>query len=187
MHIIVANNVNEALSEGLNWLKAAGVRSPSRNGDVLVSPVPVVTEYAYPTERVLFSPLRDANPFFHFFEALWMLAGQRDLTWPLYFNKGFGAYSDDGVTLHGAYGYRWREWFGVDQLELIVNDLSASPDSRRAVLAMWDGEFDLEKAAEGGKDVPCNTTAFFDRRDGRLNMMVCCRSNDIYWGAYGAN
>ncbi|MGD0511486.1 MAG: thymidylate synthase, partial [Candidatus Micrarchaeaceae archaeon] len=46
---------------------------------------------------------------------------------------------------------------------------------------------DLAKAGEGGKDVPCNTHAYFDCLDGRLNMTVCCRSNDILWGAYGAN
>ena len=39
----------------------------------------------------------------------------------------------------------------------------------------------------GGKDVPCNTHAYFDLRGGALNMTVCNRSNDALWGAYGAN
>jgi hypothetical protein len=39
----------------------------------------------------------------------------------------------------------------------------------------------------GGKDVPCNTHVYFRVNEGKLDMTVCCRSNDIYWGAYGAN
>jgi hypothetical protein len=37
------------------------------------------------------------------------------------------------------------------------------------------------------KDRPCNTHVYFDCRGLRLNMTVCCRSNDMLWGAYGAN
>ena len=32
-----------------------------------------------PTKELLFDPDRDANPFFHFMEGLWMLAGFNDL------------------------------------------------------------------------------------------------------------
>jgi hypothetical protein len=39
----------------------------------------------------------------------------------------------------------------------------------------------------GGKDVPCNVNAFFRITNGKLDMMINCRSNDIFWGAYGAN
>jgi thymidylate synthase len=45
----------------------------------------------------------------------------------------------------------------------------------------------LQQALGGGKDVPCNTNAFFRVTNGKLDMMVNCRSNDIFWGAYGAN
>jgi hypothetical protein len=37
------------------------------------------------------------------------------------------------------------------------------------------------------KDPPCNLTVHFLARNGSLNMTVFCRSNDIIWGAYGAN
>lgn len=199
MYSIEASSVNQAFSDGLVWLCKSGVRENSRNGPVIVSPVPVCTTYLRPERRVLFSPTRDANPFFHVMEALWMLAGQRDLKWPVYFNSKFAEYSDDGRTVHGAYGYRWREWFGFDQLEAIAEELRKNPSSRRCVLSMWDGqagymedrdvnlESDLHVAMRGGKDVPCNTHAYFDRRGGVLNLTVLCRSNDVVWGAYGAN
>jgi hypothetical protein len=182
-------NVNQALASGIHWLLDAGVREESRNGPVLVSPEPVTTIYRFPCERVLFSEIRDANPFFHLMEALWMLAGRNDLRWPLYFNSKFGAFSDNGLTVWGAYGYRWRKWFGDDQLKRIIKELKADPKTRRIVLSMWDGSknADLRKAFNGGKDVPCNTHAYFQIRNNKLDMTVCNRSNDIIWGAYGAN
>lgn len=181
--VIRAKNVNEALVEGLWFLKAAGLKEDSRNGPVLVAPGPVITEYKYPVERVLFHPLRDANPVFHLMESLWMLAGAKHVDWLNMFNSNMQTYADDGI-LHGAYGYRWRSRFGIDQLHMIIAELRANPNSRRAVLAMWDATCDLNVNA---KDIPCNTHIYFDLRGGALNMTVCCRSNDAVWGAYGAN
>jgi hypothetical protein len=133
---------------------------------------------------VLFSPVRDANPFFHFMEGLWMLGGRDDLAFPMQFNKRFNEYSDDGLRLNGAYGHRWRVYFGKDQLKFIVRELRQNKESRRAVLGMWSPSYDLGSAS---KDIPCNTHIYFDCRSGVLNMLVCCRSNDAMWGAYGAN
>lgn len=192
MRVINVRNVNNAVAEAIPYLLVHGDAEPSRNGDVIVAPEPVTTVYNKPTERVLFGETRDANPFFHLMEALWMLAGRNDLAFPVFFNKNFASYSDDGVTVHGAYGHRWREALGYDQLELIAEELIRNPASRRCVLQMWDavpsGSGDLQMALlHGGKDVPCNTQVYFDVRYGVLNMTVTCRSNDIIWGAYGAN
>lgn len=191
---INVHNVNQGLAEGLRLLATSGVYEDSRNGPVLVAPSPVITTYLNPTSRVLFSPLRDANPFFHVMETLWMLAGRNDLPWLAQFNKNMLNYSDDGgATQPGTYGYRWRKYFGYDQLPELVA-LLKKPGQRRAVLTMWDGGCsgtqyagDIWATHNGSADVPCNTQAYFDVRDGKLNMTVTCRSNDIWWGAYGAN
>ena len=37
------------------------------------------------------------------------------------------------------------------------------------------------------KDIPCNDLIFLKIRENKLNITVCCRSNDMIWGAYGAN
>lgn len=187
MHTIKVAGVNQALEEGLWWLHLTGVREASRNGAVLVSPVPVVTTYTHPEQRVLLFAQRDANPFFHLFEALWMLDGRDDVAFPATFAKQIREYSDDGTVLNGAYGYRWRTWFNHDQLDWIVAELIKDRHTRRCVLGMWDAEFDPEAVRAGSKDVPCNTHAYFDTHGGALNMTVCCRSNDMLWGAYGAN
>lgn len=185
MRVTIIRNVQVALHDGMLYLKHYGIERDSRNGVVLLAPAPVTTLYMQPRERVLFHPLRDANPFFHFFEGLWMLAGRNDVAGPAHYAAQIAAYSDDGVTMHGAYGHRWRNHFGFDQLNNIILALRENPEDRRQVLAMWDAPIDLGRP---GKDLPCNTHAYFTRDvDGNLDMTVCCRSNDMIWGAYGAN
>ena len=194
-HVIRARNVEQALGEGFAWLKVAGRDEPSRNGPVRVAPGPVITEYLQPTERVLFNADRDANPVFHLLESLWMLAGSNEAKFLLPYNARMAEYSESNGLIHGAYGFRWRNHFeGGDQLKDVVEELTLRPDSRQAVLAMWDPDHDLLAEV---KDRPCNTHIYFDTRptgpiaEGhpprRLNMTVCCRSNDALWGAYGAN
>src|SRR6187549_1871940 len=145
MLCIEVDNVNQGLAEGLRRVVNMGLERPSRNGPVLVMPGPVTTTYKRPTNRVLFSQRRDANPFFHCMEGLWMLAGRNDVEWPAYFAKNMRSYTDDGHTLHGAYGYRWLKHFKFDQLALIIDQLKHDPNSRRAVLQMWDAPVDLNQ------------------------------------------
>jgi len=185
MHVIHALNVEYALFKGLRLLQAHGVKRDSRNGPVLVMEEPVTTVYNDPTQRVVFDPIRDANPFFHLVEALWMLGGRADVAIPAYFVKRMKDFSDDGGTFNAAYGYRWRKHFGRDQLLLIVRRLFGQPNDRRCILQIWDQAADLDVKS---KDVACNTVAHFQRNvSGELDMTVFCRSNDIIWGAYGAN
>ena len=193
MFTVRARNVNDAYYLGTQLMDSEGVPRKSRGGDTLEVPGPVATEYSRPMERVLYDKKRDANPFFHLFEAIWMLAGRNDVATMKFFNKRMGEYSDDGETFHAAYGFRWRKHFDMegggcpglpDQISSIIDELRRDPDSRRCVLTMWDPVSDL---GGSGKDLPCNTHAYFKVRDGAVNLTVCNRSNDMIWGAYGAN
>lgn len=184
---IHARNVNHALDKGVRILSSVNpdlIRQESRGGTTLEWPTPVVTVYDRPQERVLFSPARDANPFFHLFEALWMLAGRNDVSFVSRMVKRMASFSDNGITFHGAYGYRWRRFFDTDQIADVVALLRADPETRRAVIAMWEPYADLGTPS---RDLPCNTHVYFKIRDGRLRMTICNRSNDVVWGAYGAN
>lgn len=194
MQVIQANNINEAYLVGMHLLSEQGDNRDSRNGPVLVHPGPVTTVYERPENRVLFSPSRDANPFFHFMEGLWMIAGRNDVDWISQFNSTIDQFSDDGVTFHGAYGHRWMNHFddnsdgnsyALDQLDIVIERLKKDPTDRRCVVSMWDPVVDLGK---DGKDFPCNTQIYFKITVlGALDMIVLNRSNDIIWGAYGAN
>ena len=143
------------------------IKKDSRNGKVLMIDEPVTITYSHPRERVLFNIERDANPFFHLYEALWMLAGRNDVESVAYYAKQMREYSDDGKRLNGAYGYRWRkatvdaglsthvELTSVDQLDVIVAHLKTNPTSRRAVLSMWNVEDDLLKIGGYGNRIRC--------------------------------
>lgn len=181
---------------------------PSRVGEVLQIPEPVILTYADPRKRVLFNQARDANPFFHVYESLWMLAGRNDIASLDYYSSGYSKQVDDGNGIaNGAYGYRWRNFSipdapqiskdgcNVDQLDVLIEHLKRKPESRRAVLQMWNCEDDLLKL-ETSKDVCCNTCVYFSIQTGEgfpsqvprwLDMTVSNRSNDLIWGALGAN
>ena len=186
MQYINARNVSEALYLAVQALETTGVEVDTRNGKALEFPYPVMTSYSHSRERVLFYPMRDANPYFHLMESFWMLAGKNEVDWISKYNGRMSSYSDDGVTINGAYGYRWKNWFGKDQLEIAVHRLLHYENDRRTVVSMWDPIKDFSKE-NTGKDHPCNTQIMFWVRNKTLNMTVCNRSNDMIWGAYGAN
>lgn len=217
MRVIEGEDVNELYWRGMNMLRTDGRDEASRVGPVRVMPEPVTSVYRKPTQRVLIDFRRAANPFFHLFESLWMLAGRNDVLALNRYIRDFGTrFAEADGAIHGAYGHRWRKALGFDQLNEIVRRLKANPRDRQAVLQMWDanpgravtngGEANLPNDLLGDwKDRPCNTHVYFRIRDevssdglvGRfstdnglwpyLDMMVSCRSNDIVLGAYGAN
>lgn len=183
MYVIECNSVNEALSKGLNLMSEHGEEISSRNGMTLEVPAPVATVYHQPANRVLISSARDANPFFHLMEALWIIAGREDVAFLNEFNKRMVEYSDNGETFNAPYGYRVRNHFGMDQIDLVIDTLFRDPNSRQAVLQIWDPA-DLGRST---KDKACNMQVVFRVRKGKLDMTVNNRSNDMIWGAYGAN
>lgn len=194
MRVIEARNVNDAYYAGAHLITHVGRQFDSRNGPVVRVIGPVATVYQNPVERVLFDERRNANPFFHLFEALWMLNGGQDVETMDQFLASFKQFSDDGVTFHGAYGHRWRHWPDytsgqpytkeIDQLTQVIGMLGLNQNDRRAVICMWDPARDL---AIQSNDIPCNDLINLEVVDGKLNMMVTCRSNDIIFGCYGAN
>ena len=193
MITILAEDVNDAYVQGVRLALTSGVMETSRAGCVVVVPEPVVTTTTNPTHRVLLDRKRRANPFFHLFESLWMLQGDRNARWLDQFVSDFSErFAEEDGAQWGAYGYRWRSHFGRDQIETCVRLLRNDNTDRRVVITMWDPSVDLDaakftKSGEPPKDVPCNTHIYPRIHNNRLSLTVCCRSNDLYWGAHGAN
>jgi len=182
-------DVNEALPILWHALLDKPVTSPgsnhhilmkrqSRNGPTVEFARPVIINYKHPRQRVLLSKVRDANPFFHMFEAIWMLAGRDDVAFLARFASRMKGFSDDGVKLHGAYGMRWNTL-----LPSIIDSLRKDKNTRRCHMPL----FFREDVHYEGKDMPCNTAVVFYARNGFLDMTVFNRSNDLIWGALGAN
>lgn len=114
---------------------------------------------------------RKVNVGFMLQEAYWILSGSNRLSDLTPFIKGYGRFSDDGVTLNGAYGPKV-----VDQLNYVVSALEKDNDSRQAVLTTW-----RERPGES-KDIPCTVSMQFIIRDGVLYTSVGMRSHDIVLG-----
>ena len=183
MHVIEATNVRDALMQATEYV-LQGFQEDSRLGKVMVAKSPVTIRYSYPKQHVLLNAVRNANPFFHLMEAMWMLAGRNDTQFLDHYIKDFGKmFGLDGV-MWDSYGYRWKQGLAYNQLEEIVNQFKNDPTTRQAVLQMWGaGRDDLR--ARFGK--PCNLVATFRLQAGRLHMIVFNRSNDLIWGCCGAN
>lgn len=137
-----------------------------------------VSEVEEPWHHCILIPSRRWNPWLAMSEALWILAGRDDIKCLLPYNQHIGDYSDNGVTLFGAYGA--RIYFQIDD---IIDRLRKDPSDRRAVIEIWrPGDLIAET-----KDPPCNTQLIFKLRDNKLHMTIINRSNDIHFGLFAVN
>jgi hypothetical protein len=186
MKVFNAPSPDSGLMIVMRDLLENGERANSRAGAVLTFPETVSVVFTDPESMISRWYARDANPFFHYFESWWMLAGRSDATWLDKFVHDFSArFAEANGHCWGAYGKRWRSHFGCDQLQLTISKLKRNPDDRRVVIQMWSACVDLN--SEPRKDHPCNLMIAPRIVDGRLNFTIFNRSNDIVWGTFGAN
>lgn len=117
---------------------------------------------------------REYGPAIAAAEALGLIGGVQDPQLMLSVSANFQRFVDGGV-FHGSYGPRIR-----GQLPLVVQKLKQDPDTRQAVLQVWDARYD--QAGWTPKDLPCTLTLAFAQYKGSLEMSVTMRSNDLWWG-----
>lgn len=155
----------------------------SRNGDVLRLPGVTTVTLLAPREKVCFLESRDANPFFHLIEALAMIANENSVELLSFFASNMKSFSDNGRSYNAFYGTRARSTWG-DQIDDVIRILRDDPDSRQAVVSLWDPA-DLNRQT---KDKACNMMMVFTREGNRIDMTTFNRSNDAVWGFMtGAN
>lgn len=118
-------------------------------------------------------PGRALRPFIGAVEALQLVGQVAHPDLVIAGSKAMGNYTDDGI-FHGAYGHRV-----YGQLQRVVHLLQSDPDSRQAVITIYDGSRDLGQPV---RDIPCTLTIQFYIRQGELGMRVSMRSNDVWLG-----
>ena len=113
-------------------------------------------------------------------ELLWYLAGTDKLRFIEYYLQHYGNdNSDDGKTVHGAYGPRLFNAHGrINQVDNVLKLLDAKPQSRRAVIQLFDAS-DIDGIF---KEIPCTCTLQFLNRENKLDLVVTMRSNDAFLG-----
>lgn len=119
---------------------------------------------------------RRLNTRFAAVEAIQLVGGFSDPHLMAKAMPGVMAYANFG-TFHGAYGPRVRE-----QLPLVVRRLREDPDSRRAVVNIWDWSRDLTPGGDVVGDFPCTCLFQFRIRGGCLELATVMRSNDLWRG-----
>lgn len=137
---------------------------------------------ADPRRRLVHHPVRRSNLVFNLAEVLWYLSGRDDLSYLAYYAPRVARYSADGVRLTGtAYGPRIRR-FGIDRIDQwdsVASVLAEDPDSKRAVVQIYQPE---ELLLPGNLDVACTLALQFLLRDGRLHAVGYMRANDVFRG-----
>lgn len=123
-----------------------------------------------PLQNILYHPARHLNYKFMVAEFLWILFGYDDVKTISKYNSKYVDYSDDGVSLWGAYGPRLQV-----NLPYALGKLKEDHDTRQAVVEIWRTPW------QPTKDVPCTLTLQFIWRD-ELNLIVNMRSSDIWLG-----
>ncbi|KFH18457.1 thymidylate synthase [Brucella abortus] len=114
-------------------------------------------------------------------EVAWQFMGTKD---PAFIvgkaPKLWEKFVEDG-ELKTAYGYRWREHFGRDQLALAIRELRDNPTNRQLYISAWDPAAD----GLGGpqpKNIPCPVGFSLTRTEDRLHCSVFIRSSDVFVG-----
>jgi hypothetical protein len=176
MTSLTADSIAELFSGAVTLAKSGEKISPRGMATHEVRDVHLLL--TQPRARLLYAPpARIVNPAFAVAETVWHLSGS-DAAWIFDYNNRLRQFADEGVLL-GAYGPRMRNWAGkVDQLARVVEILQADPDSRRALIQLYDPAQD----AAGHKDVPCTLGFRFHLRAGRLHMATMMRGQDVWIG-----
>lgn len=116
-------------------------------------------------------------------EQVWFMLGSRK---PVEFIDQYTKIWNDFTNLNGvvnsAYGFRWRQFFGRDQIGLLVKLLEKEPSSRHGVVITWDAASDGLNPDLKKKNVPCPLSFTVNIIGGRLHFHTIFRSNDMVVG-----
>lgn len=116
-------------------------------------------------------------------ELLWFVAGDTNTR---YLNENgvtiWDEWADDQGELGPVYGKQWRSWpcangQVIDQLENVLQQIQANPDSRRLIVTAWNPA-DIERMALP----PCHLLFQFYVAEGRLSCQLYQRSADVFLG-----
>ena len=132
-----------------------------------------------PLDRGIKTPFRKFNDDYASAEWLWYLSGDPRISAlgtlygkvPAIWEK----MQDSEGKVRSNYGWQWER---EHQLDKVVAMLKERPDTRQAVISIYDGK----EISSYSNDTPCTYAINFTILDGKLNMSVLMRSNDLWFG-----
>ena len=129
-------------------------------------------------------------------ELLWFLRGDTNIDYLVRNGVSiWNEWADKSGDLGPVYGYQWRSWptpdgRRIDQIAQIVEQIKATPDSRRIIVSAWNPADLPEETISPQENVtrgrmalaPCHAFFQFYVRDGRLSCQLYQRSADVFLG-----
>ena len=117
------------------------------------------------------------------YELLWFLRGETNVRWLQ--ERGvsiWDEWADENGELGPVYGAQWRSWPArdggtIDQIQNLIRDIKANPDSRRLIVTAWNPADIPDMALP-----PCHCLFQFYVANGKLSCQLYQRSADIFLG-----
>jgi len=132
-------------------------------------------EILNPMDNKINTPWRKWKNSYAIREWEWYLSGDKSALEISKFASIWKNVMDENGEVQSNYGWQWNR---NNQLNKIIEKLKFKPNTRHAVLTIYDG-----KEIENYKyDTPCTLNIGFQIINNKLNMTVTMRSNDLIYG-----
>lgn len=191
---MIYNNLNHLWHSTLKTIMTQGDELDSRVGRTkeMLGFQAVLTN---PLNNILLGfPERKFSLSYASAELLWYLSMTDKIEMIEAYAPSYSKFTEDGIAF-GAYGARWKKnpgWIqenaaffhpnGKNQLEAIILLLKEKPETRQAIITMWDSGDLLHSIIGDKKDLPCTLTLKFYVRNNKLHLIADMRSNDAWLG-----
>jgi thymidylate synthase len=111
-------------------------------------------------------------------EVAWYLSGIKDCQELNTFTSMWKPWQQDN-KVEAAYGHRWINYFGIDQIQTAIENLTKDNSSRRIWVNTWAPKEDTNPEM---LNVPCPVGFNLNIINNKLNMQVVMRSSDLAIG-----
>jgi thymidylate synthase len=117
------------------------------------------------------------------YELLWFIRGETNVHWLQEHGVSiWDEWADENGDLGPVYGSQWRSWPApdgrkIDQLQGVIDQIKAKPDSRRHIVSAWNPAEVDDMALP-----PCHALFQFYVADGKLSCQLYQRSADTFLG-----
>lgn len=200
------SNADELWVDAIDSCLDSPLAGPSRDGDVCGETIGWTATLTDIARNFVYCPVRRLSPAFAAAEVLWYLSGDVSINRivpyaPSYTKYGNptkmrvneSGYEDPSGTREevliastgAAYGRRLASLDAENRtifsgvLELLKN----KPNTRQAVVGIWDPKYDGFHARKGDlASIPCTLSLQYLIRDNRLHCVCTMRSNDVWLG-----
>lgn len=128
-----------------------------------------------PMDNEITTPWRKFNLSYAKKEWEWYLSGWPYVTEIKKYAKIWDKMHGGDDRVNSNYGY---QWIRNGQLAKCIDQLKDNPNSRQAWISIYDGK----EKDDYKYDTPCTMCVGFDIKNGKLDMTVIMRSNDLIYG-----